>query len=74
MMPLRKLIQFVAALVLGLVLTLSSYPAQSQELPSFDTCFQEVNSYPKNQDLNRYSTYPQSGHFVNIFVGAGLWR
>ena len=54
-MPFRKFTQFIAALVLGLVLTLSSYPAHSQGFPSFDDCFKEVNNYPRNQDLNRYN-------------------
>jgi hypothetical protein len=72
MMPFRKFTQFIAALVLGLVLTLSSYPAQSQEFPSFDNCFQEVNSYPRKQNLNRYSKRQVYCLFVVELIDGGV--
>jgi hypothetical protein len=71
-MPFRKFTQFIAALVLGLVLTLSSYPAQSQEFPSFDNCFQEVNSYPRKQNLNRYSKRQVYCLFVVELIDGGV--
>lgn len=54
-MSFRKTTRFVAALLLGLVLTLSSYPVHSQEFPSFENCYQEVKNYPRKRNLNRYS-------------------
>src|SRR5919202_5192058 len=72
MMAFRKFTRFVAALVLGLVLTLSSYPAHSQEFPSFDNCFQEVNSYPRNKNLNRYSERQIYCLFVVELIDGGV--
>lgn len=54
-MAFKKLIRFVVALVFGLVLTLISYPVHSQDLPSFEDCVQEVESYLDEQDLTNYS-------------------
>src|SRR5919202_2840471 len=72
MMAFRKFTRFVAALVLGLVLTLSSYPAHSQEFPSFDNCFQEANSYPRNKNLNRYSERQIYCLFVVELIDGGV--
>jgi hypothetical protein len=70
--PLRKFIQFVVALVLGLVLTLSSYPAHSQDFPSFEDCFKEVKNYPRKQDLNRYSERQVYCLFVVELIDGGV--
>jgi hypothetical protein len=72
MMPFRKITRFVAALLLGLVLTLSSYPVHSQEFPSFENCYQEVKNYPKKRDLNRYSERQVYCLFVVELLDGGV--
>ncbi|HEY9651622.1 MAG TPA: hypothetical protein V6C95_13225 [Coleofasciculaceae cyanobacterium] len=71
-MAFRKLIRFVAAMVLGLVLTLSSYPAHSQEFPSFEDCSNEVRSYPRQQNLNKYSERQVYCLFVVELLDGGV--
>ncbi|HBL10650.1 MAG TPA: hypothetical protein DD379_04435 [Cyanobacteria bacterium UBA11162] len=71
-MALRKFTRFVAALVLGLVLTLSSYPAHSQDFPSFEVCLNEVESYPSKQNLNQYNQRQVYCLFVVELLNGGV--
>lgn len=71
-MPFRKITRFVAALLLGLVLTLSSYPVHSQEIPSFENCYKEVKNYPKKRNLNRYSERQVYCLFVVELIDGGV--
>ncbi len=71
-MALRKFTRLVVALVLGLVLALSSYPAHSQEFPSFGNCFKEINSYPRKKNLNKYSEQQIYCLFVVELIDGGV--
>lgn len=71
-MAFKKLIRFVVALVLGLVLTLISYPVHSQDLPSFEDCFKEVESYPNEQNLTNYSERQVYCLFVVELIKGGV--
>lgn len=71
-MVFRKFTRFIIALLLGLVLALSSYPAHSQEFPSFENCFQEINNYPIKKNLNRYSERQIYCLFVVELIDGGV--
>lgn len=75
-MPLRKFARFVATLVLGLVFTLSSYSAHSQDFPDlnddFEACFSEVDSYPNYADLDRYNERQVYCLFVVELIDGGI--
>lgn len=72
MMPFRKITRFIAALLLGLVLTLSGYPVHSQEFPSFENCYQEIKNYPRKRNLNRYSERQVYCLFVIELIDGGV--
>lgn len=72
MMQFRSFTRFVIGLMLGLVLTLSSYPVYSQDFPSFEDCANEVKSYPSEQDLNQYNDRQVYCLFVVELLDGGV--